>query len=335
MKFYFSQINRLFELVANGKIKSILLYGPDRGYIDKICRHLVKKFNMLQTSIEYAELNISSLSIILNSPNFFGQKELIKIRGVGNSIDKNLKTILNDDYINFPVFIGEDITSSSSFKKFFETEENLAAIACYHDDETKIERIILDKLGKNNKTINKEAITYLKAHLKGDHELVCNEIDKLIYFTHDKHEITLNDIKEILSSEIIVNGSDLAMYFSKKDYINFLKELDIIKKQNINEVLMIRALIRHYLNLYIVLSKVKSGECIESAIKSLSPPIFYQYISDFTKIANSLSLDECLKTLKMLQQAEVDYKLNPAGFDLLQKVLDVIPAKAGIQPKAI
>ncbi|KJV98500.1 DNA polymerase III, delta subunit domain protein [Rickettsia amblyommatis str. Darkwater] len=56
---------------------------------------------MLQTSIEYADLNISSLEILLNSSNFFGQKELIKIRSVGNLIDKNLKTILSSDYINF------------------------------------------------------------------------------------------------------------------------------------------------------------------------------------------------------------------------------------------
>lgn len=319
MKFYFSQIGRLFELIKAGKIRALLLYGPDKGYIEKICKHLVKSLNMLQTSIEYSDLNISSLEILLNSPNFFGQKELIKIRSVGNSIDKNLKTILNNDYINFPVFIGEEITSSGSFKKFFETEEYLAAVACYHDDEAKIERIILGKVEKTN--ISKEAINYLKAHLKGDHDLICSEINKLIYFVHDRREINLNDVLKVISSEITANGSDLAMYFSKKDYSNFLQELEILKKQNINEVLIIRALIRHYLNLYIVLSKIKNGESVELAIKSLSPPIFYQYINDFTKIANSLSLTECLETLKLLQQAEVDYKLNPAGFDLLQSIL--------------
>ena len=143
----------------------------------------------------------------------------------------------------------------------------------------------------------------------------------MIYFVHDRREITLNDVLKVISSEITAHGSDLAMYFSKKDYSNFLQELDILKKQNINEVLISRALIRHYLNLYIVLSKIKNGESLELAIKSLSPPIFYQYINDFTKIANSLSLTDCLPTLKLLQRAEVDYKLNPAGFDLFQSIL--------------
>ncbi|AAU03663.1 DNA polymerase III subunit delta [Rickettsia typhi] len=321
MKFYFSQIGKLFELIAAGKIKALLLYGPDKGYIEKICTRLVKNLNMLLSSIEYEDLNILSFEILLNSHNFFGQKELIKIRSIGNSLDKNLKTILSSDYINFPVFIGEDMNSSGSVKKFFETEEYLAAVACYHDDEAKIERIILAKLAKTNKVISKEAITYLKTHLKGDHALICSEINKLIYFVHDVHEITLNHVLEVISSEITANGSNLAIYFSKKDYSNFLQELDILKKQNINEVLIIRALIRHYLNLYIVLSKVKNGECLELAIKSLSPPIFYHNINDFINIAHALSLTECLKTLKLLQQAEVDYKLNPASFDLFQSIL--------------
>ncbi len=35
MKFYFSQIGRLFELIKAGKIRALLLYGPDKGYIEK------------------------------------------------------------------------------------------------------------------------------------------------------------------------------------------------------------------------------------------------------------------------------------------------------------
>ncbi|KJV98499.1 DNA polymerase III, delta subunit domain protein [Rickettsia amblyommatis str. Darkwater] len=35
MKFYFSQIGRLFELITSGKIRALLLYGPDKGYIEK------------------------------------------------------------------------------------------------------------------------------------------------------------------------------------------------------------------------------------------------------------------------------------------------------------
>ncbi|MCC8369026.1 MAG: DNA polymerase III subunit delta [Rickettsia endosymbiont of Oxypoda opaca] len=320
MKLYISQTNQLFELILTGKIKAILLYGPDKGYIDKICKLLIKKFAMLQTSMEYTNLNVSSLETLLNSRNFFGQKELIKIRSVTNSIDKSLKTVLTGDYFHLPVFIGDEIAASSTIKKFFETEEQLAAIACYHDNEQKIEKLILNEFNKAAKTIRGEALIYLKTHLKGDHGLICNEIDKLINFAFDKQEITLQDVKAVISDEIMANGTDLAIYFAKKDYDNFLHEFTILKKQNINEVLMIRALIRYYLNLYIVLSKVANGEKLDLAIKSLSPPIFYQYINDFKQAVNQVSLQDCIKTLAALQQAEVDFKLRPAGFDLYQQI---------------
>ncbi|MFY9589759.1 DNA polymerase III subunit delta [Rickettsia endosymbiont of Halotydeus destructor] len=320
MKLYLSQVNQLLELVQIGKIKAILLYGPDKGYINKICKALVKKFSMVQTSMEYTNLNVASLEMLLNSRNFFGQKELVKIRSVTNSIDKNLKIMLNGDYFHLPVFIGDEIASSSSIKKFFETEQQLAAIACYHDDEQKIEKLILNELNKAAKTIKREALIYLKTHLRGDHGLICNEITKLVNFAFDKQEITLEDVKAVISSEIMANGNDLAIYFAKKDYEKFLHELAILKKQNINEVLIIRALIRYYLNLYIVLSKVANGEKLDLAIKSLSPPIFYQYINDFKQTANQINLHGCLNTLAKLQQAEVDFKLRPASFDLYQQI---------------
>lgn len=38
MKFYLSQIIKLFDKIGNGQIKALLLYGPDKGYIDKVCR---------------------------------------------------------------------------------------------------------------------------------------------------------------------------------------------------------------------------------------------------------------------------------------------------------
>lgn len=61
MKFYLSQIIQLLDKVENGQIKALLLYGPDKGYIDKVCKALVKKFDLLKTPIEYSEIKSRSL----------------------------------------------------------------------------------------------------------------------------------------------------------------------------------------------------------------------------------------------------------------------------------
>ncbi len=86
-----------------------MLYGPDKGYIDKVCKALIKKFNLLKTSIEYCDLKNYSLDTLANSPNFFMQKQLIKVRSVGDSIDKSLKLALGKNFLHFLVFIADEL----------------------------------------------------------------------------------------------------------------------------------------------------------------------------------------------------------------------------------
>lgn len=168
MKFYLSQVPQLFEKIEGRQVNALLLYGPDKGYIDKICKALIKKFNLLKTSIEYSDLKNYSLDTLANSQNFFMQKQLIKIRSVGESIDKPLKLALGKDFLHFLVFIADELSSNSSIRKFFETENNLASLACYHDDEQKITKIISQKLAANSKIIQEESVRYLTNNLSGD-----------------------------------------------------------------------------------------------------------------------------------------------------------------------
>ncbi|MCC8417159.1 MAG: DNA polymerase III subunit delta [Rickettsia endosymbiont of Bryobia graminum] len=320
MKLYLSQVPQLFEKIEGRQVNALLLYGPDKGYIDKICKALIKKFNLLKTSIEYSDLKNYSLDTLANSQNFFMQKQLIKIRSVGESIDKPLKLALGKDFLHFLVFIADELSSNSSIRKFFETENNLASLACYHDDEQKITKIISQKLAANSKIIQEESVRYLTNNLSGDHQVLINELDKLLYYTSDKNEITIEDVQSVITKDNNGNGDNLCQHFALGNLAGFLQEYEKLQQQNINEVLMIRALIRYYLNLYTVLNKLSNGINIDIAIKSLSPTVFYKNIPPFKKIINKITIEGAIKILNLLQQAEVDYKINSAGFDLYQQV---------------
>jgi len=320
MKFNLSQIVQLLEKIDNGQINALLLYGPDKGYIDKVCRTLVKKFHLLKTSIDYSDLKVISLEMLLNTKNFFMQKQLIKVRSVGESIDKSIKLALAKKTLHFVVFIADELPSSSSMRKFFEAENHLASLACFHDDQPKIAKIILQKCANTNKIIEDDAVKYLASCLKDDHQTILNEVDKLIYFTFGKDRITLNDAQIVVSDESMGTGDNLCMYFVQRNLDDFLREYTKLKQQNINDILIIRALIRYYLNLYTVLNKLKTGASIDEAIKSLSPPIFYKYVQSFKKAITQISLKNCTIALQYLHQAEVDYKLNSSSFDIYQQV---------------
>lgn len=153
-----------------------------------------------------------------------------------------------------------------------------------------------------------------------DHQVLINELDKLLYYTSDKNDITIEDVQSVITKDNNGNGDNLCQHFALGNLAGFLQEYEKLQQQNINEVLMIRALIRYYLNLYTVLNKLSNGINIDIAIKSLSPAVFYKNIPSFKKIINTITIEESIRILNFLQQAEVDYKISSAGFDLYQRV---------------
>lgn len=320
MKFYLSQVSTLLEMIASNKVKALLLYGPDKGYIHKICNLIITKFNLLQTTCEYRQIQPSQLNVMLNSRNFFDKKEFIKIRSTPPTIDKEMKNILNSDFANFAAFIADELPGNSSTKKLFETETHLASIGCYHDDAQKIEKIIIKKCADHGKRIQKDAIDFLKTELKGDHQLICSELDKLLFFTHNEENITLDLVTKVISHDLIASGDDLCIFFVQKKLSEFLQEVNKLLHQNINEVLIIRALIRYYLNLHIVLSKMSIGDSLDNAIKSLSPPIFFKYINDFKKNIHNITIEDTNAALTVLNKAEVSFKTKQHSFDFYNEI---------------
>lgn len=323
MKFYLSQIDDLLDKIEKKTIKGLLLYGPDKGYISKVCKLIINKLNLTQTTINYKDISPSNLRLILNTTNFFGQREFVKILDATPSVSKDLQNVLSTDFSHFIAFIADEMPVNSSLRKMFEKSPYLAALACYYDNEQNVTRIIAKKCAKYAKTLEKEALEYLLLHLQGDHKLINNELDKLFSFTDQKVQITLSDVKSVINQNIISNSDELCIYFAKNNVALFLTEIEKLLLQGVNMVLVIRALIRFYINLYIIALKLQSGVDIQSAIKSLSPPIFFKYVSDFTSIAMGLKLPEILATLSYLQNAEVEYKLQPENFDLYQQVFAV------------
>ena len=85
---------------------------------------------------------------------------------------------------------------------------------------------------------------------------------------------------------------------------------------------MIRALIRFYLNLYIVSLRLEDGENLDRAIKALYPPIFFKYIDDFKQVVLKYTSLDAMRCLNLLQQAEVNYKTSPKSFNLFSVYVD-------------
>ncbi len=317
MKFFTSGLAELIHKIENGEIKALVMHGPNQGFISSSLNLIEKKLSLTTSTYCAKDLSADKLSMIANSKNFFAQREIIKITDISHTITKEMKGLFSkSDFYHFVCFVAQDSLPANGVRKFFEEQQHLAILACYFDNEQTIAKLILEQCRKRHKQIDEDALFYLKSHLKGDHQIIKSELEKLFYYTHDKTTITKDDILLSLSHDLVASGDDMCVYFSKKEPLKFLKEVDKLKQQSINEVLMIRALLRYFFNVYSVTSRVEDGENIDKAIKSLSPPIFFKYVDDFKQVVRIYSSTDALKYIDTLQKAEISYKQNPGCFDL-------------------
>ena len=323
MRFYTSGLTELIQKIETKVVKALLVHGVNQGFATTTITQIAKKLDLMITTFPAKEITVDKLSLLAYNQNFFGKKELIKITGVSSALNKEMKELLKENqFHNFVCFVGNDSLPQNGIRKFFEDQSELASLACYYDNEQTIAKIILQQCKKKQKTIEEDALFYLKSHLKGDHQIIKSELEKLFNFTHDKSVITKGDIHKALSSELLASGDEMCLFFGKKEPMRFLKEVQKLKEQNKNEVLMIRTLIRYYMNIHAVTLRLEEGENMDRAIKTLSPPIFFKYIDEFKQIIRRSSSNDALHCLEILQNSEISYKTNPKTFDLFKTYIE-------------
>lgn len=316
MKFYSNQTPDVANHLQKATMNAALIYGPDRGLIDYSVAHITKVLKLPKRTISYADISFDELKSELNNISLFGTKEIIQLTNI-STFDAKLKELVKADNHHVLVITADELTPASALRKTFETEKNLAAIACYHDDATSVEKIVRKYCSDAQKIISADAIKYLSHSLYGDRYIIINEIEKLLTYTHDKNEITLEDVTAVISGSTTPAPDMLCIYFFKNDQKLYLEELHKLLAENVSAVWIVRALVRYAINIYITLQKMSEGASIEEATGSLSPPIFFKYIPDFKRIISQSNIAHILLIMEKLYKAETILKSSSVNDRLI------------------
>lgn len=320
MKLFTNDINKLTELITKGKLKAMLLYGPNQGLKEGIIKKITSQNNFFVSNNNGKDIATDDFLMSANSRNLFSEREMVKFNNIGNSINKELTLLLSEhNFANFICFIAEDTLPKTGIRKLFEEHPQLVAIGCYFEEN--ISKLIRQISNNRNCSISEESLEYLSSNLQGDHLLIKGELEKIFSYSANKGHVDLEDIKNTLSSDFNANSDKMCIFFAKKEYGAFAQELTKLREQNINDVLIIRALIRYFVNIYYVTSYIEQGEGVDSAIKKLTPPIFFKYILDFKQIIKKYNSQQSIKIISTLREAEIKYKQNPNDFYLFSAAL--------------
>jgi len=308
MRIYPKGFPTVLSGIANNSVNAVLLYGPDRGMIESFIEEIKVRLAIVLRKVDYSSLASSSLGPILNSLSLFDSREIIVIKNLGQSLDKENKQVLEGQIHNFAILVAEELTPASSLRQFFEKHEKLASIACYPDGINDLKANITTYLRKKNKIIEPKALEYLSENLNNDRQFLYSELDKLCIYCDKESTISFNIVEELVLPSRSTSIDKLCIAFARRDATQYFSELDNIFVNNTAEMLVIRSLIRYYTNIFEVKQNIANGFGLDESIKFLMPPIFFMYVEQFKGIINVTSRQVVLENLKKLTMAEVDLK---------------------------
>ncbi len=318
MKISPSRVEGFIKNIPNN-VAIILLYGKDEGLIQERCAqikasYLNNQFNDDNVINIYHNQFKENLDIISNnafSDSLFGSvRKIIVLKQAKDSYTKFLqayaKTHAKDTLI---IAISDDLTPSSSLRKFAEKSDISYAIPSYIDTLETLRKFIYSRLYLNNYKITPDAITYLTVNLGLDRAITNNELNKLLLYKGDDKQITIADVQKVIAdnSSIFIDKIHFSLFNLKIEeaYINLIR---ILEEET--PVFVVRALANHSYRLSYALAYKNTFTNIDELIKKISPPILFLYIPKFKEQMNIWNINKIQKFANYLIKKEIEVKLN-------------------------
>lgn len=305
------------------KHKMILFYGENHG-IKKEFKDNLKTINKDKEILNlFQEEIIKEKDILINeisNQSLFGKKKLIFINEANDKVLNILEGL--DEYIQEDkIFLfGEALDKKSKLRSHFEKSKEHACIACYHDNEITLKKIIGNKLGEYS-GINNQTINLIIQSSGLDRGKVNNEIEKIKNCFKEK-KIEIDKLENLLNLKTNDDFTQLKDEAIKGNKYNTNKLLSETIFQTENSVYYLNS-INQRINKLNEVENLKNNEInLDSIINQLKPPVFWKdkpILIEQSKKWNKKKLQEILKKT---YNTEVELKSNSMiRKDLLLKKL--------------
>ncbi len=329
MRFTPQKIDSVIDKIKGNTIKTVLLYGPDLSLIEELCKKIARSLEGTVRSILHSDISEEGFYCVLASLNLFSEREIVKIIDVPNSIDTAFwKAIERSESSNVVIFIQKETSKSSSIRKLCDNCPWAASIGCYAAENS----WAMIEASLKGYFIDQEAKHYLIQNLTPNQNSFFKEIEKLKSFFLDKKIVGTKELQSIISCANFTSLDEIFIALAEQNFKKYLEKLSSAKQNAIPDILIIRTLIRYYLNLVWVLT---SNQPLEKAILELDPPIFFKYLESFKTIATSISKKTAIQALNVLYKTEKALKNGPSSqlLESLYLALNTVEFRSFLTPK--
>lgn len=310
--------------------KAILIFGPDNSVVNINLNELVEKFKknkfeVQNVNIENFKNNPSCLIEDFQAFSMFAKNTLFILKLVDrpNDFTKHLKSFfelknLNEN--NFLIITADDLATTSSLRKYSETGENIGTIACYEEDEKNISTYIQKKLKEYNFNFTSDIIAYLSINIGTNKLIINNELEKIALYKNDNN-LTLTDVQNCIQNISSFDLSEFINYFTSLKATESFKLLNKAQEENIQNIIIVRSLIKYFLQLQLLKYRIDSGENIDYVIES--ERVFWKQKATIKTHLTKWSLNNINLMLEKFIELEKTSKFNSNSTELESFLLKV------------
>jgi len=315
------------EFARNPTVSCILVYGPDQGLVAERSRTL--RAAVLGSStpdpFRYAEPPAAEIAddpaLLADEAaalSFTGGRRVIRVADASDRLTNAFATVLRSREESDPnthsLVIAEstDLGPRSALRQLFVSSDTGAALACYADNATQVGAFAKKVLTELGHQIQPAATDWLARSLGGDRAILRNELEKLSLYVGEGAPITAAEVEFCLGDSARVDVEDAVLAAMVGDRANLDRILGRCFLAGQSPVSVLRGLGRALGRLHLAAAHIAQGEPVDTALKSLKPPVFWKSLPQYRKALRNWSVESLSRALYLVTAAERDCKSTGA-----------------------
>lgn len=298
-----------------GKIRAVLIYGPDGGMVDEFCDRAISKLeidkdNMFALDADELREKQDAVFAEACSPSMFGGRKMVIISNASDGSAKQIDELVSHTGLCATVVVcAGELRAGGGLRALFENGAEVAALPCYNDDARALESLIRRDLSASAgiEQITPDAMEYMVSHMGGDRGITRGFLTKIALYVNDKGRVELDDVEKCLPDTGAADMDDF-LYSLTAGYIaQTMQALDRLLYTGTDANKLLRALDTHFKKL---LTAVVDGQL---------PRLFWKVEDKFKRAMKIWPESEITAVLVRLNELEKQLRTTGMPGEVLMR----------------
>ncbi|MGB1361258.1 MAG: DNA polymerase III subunit delta [Alphaproteobacteria bacterium] len=311
MKLQAYKVDDFIKNIPNN-ITGVLLYGPDRGLakerqdnvIDVMGLDINDTFNSSRLMGEDVKNDSGIIAGFASQVSLMGGKHLIVLSDADDKSTPAIKEYAGLGADAFLVVVADDLKTTSSLRKLFEAEPNLASLPCYKDDAKMISTILQQSMKENNIDMDRDAFNYAVANMGSDRAFTRMEIEKLVLYAGEEKKLTIDDVTKCMTDSSEHAMDDLIYACANGHLAKIENAINNSLQEGASTIGLLRIMSAHFIKLHRAKVDMNAGKSIDD----VSRGVFFKRVNEYKNQLRTWSSLNLLRAIKVLQDCEFALK---------------------------